>query len=141
MQINAKGLAMVKAHEGLRLKAYLCPAKVWTIGYGSTLGVKSGMTITEAQAEALLKKDLSRFESAVTRLVKVPLTANQFSALVSFAFNVGEGALERSTLLRHLNAGRYAMAAQEFLKWNKAGGKVLAGLTKRREDERRLFNE
>jgi len=140
-RINKAGLQLIKDFEGLKLTAYKCPAGVWTIGYGSTgPHVRPGMTITPREASELLTADLLRFERAVTRLVKMPLNDNQFAALVSFAFNVGEAALEKSTLLKHLNAGRIAMAAQEFLRWNKAGGKVLAGLVRRREAERLLFN-
>lgn len=135
-----RGLALIKSFEGLRLQAYTCPAGVLTIGYGSTgPHVRPGMRITEQQADALLLSDLSRFEAAVTGAVRVPLTQAQFDALVSFTFNVGVAALRSSTLLRKLNAGDYAGAAAEFARWNKAGGKVLAGLTRRRAAERALF--
>lgn len=127
-------------HEGCKLKAYLCPANVWTIGYGHTgSDVKEGMVITQAEAERLLLKDLDRFCAAVERLVTVPLNDNQFAALVSLCFNIGEGAFAKSTLLRKLNAKDIIGATQEFPKWNKGGGKVLPGLVKRREDEQRLF--
>ncbi|PSB66784.1 muraminidase, partial [filamentous cyanobacterium CCP1] len=92
-QINAKGLRLLKAFEGLRLEAYLDPVGVWTIGYGTTSGVFPGMRITEAQAEAFLRRDLARFERAVSDLITVPLNEDQYSALVSFTYNVGEGAL------------------------------------------------
>lgn len=145
--INYRGLDIIKRAEGLRLEAYLCPADVWTIGYGHTKGVKQGDTCTEAQAEAWLREDCGEAERAVARLVRVPITDNQFSALVSFAFNVGtdedadtiaEG-LGDSTLLRKLNMGDYIGAANEFPKWNKAGGRVLMGLSTRRAAERNLF--
>ncbi|HXG01499.1 MAG TPA: lysozyme [Bacteroidota bacterium] len=121
------------------MKAYLCPAGVWTIGYGHTGGVKEGDRITLQQAEELLKQDLERFEECIRRSVTVPLNQNQFDALVSFAFNVGCMALENSTLLRKLNAGDYAGAAQEFGKWVKSRGVILPGLIKRRDAERALF--
>nr|WP_228035566.1 lysozyme [Oculatella sp. LEGE 06141] len=138
-QINTQGLELLKSFEGLRLTAYRDAVGVWTIGYGTTTGVRPGMRITQSQAEALLRQDLLRFETAVNNLVKVPLTDNQFSALVSFTYNVGERALGTSTLLRLLNQGNYRGAANEFLRWNKAGGRVLAGLTRRRNAERTLF--
>lgn len=139
MMINEAGLNLIKDFEGCRLKAYLCPAGVWTIGYGHTQGVKPDMVINQLQAERFLRQDLKRFEDAVTSLVKVPITPNQFSALVSFAYNVGTGALYDSTLLRKLNKKDYKGAANEFLRWNKAGGKVLPGLTRRRLAEKDLF--
>lgn len=139
MKINEAGLNLIKDFEGCRLKAYLCPAGVWTIGYGHTQGVKPDMVINQLQAERFLRQDLKRFEDAVTSLVKVPITPNQFSALVSFTYNVGTGALYDSTLLRKLNKEDYKGAANEFLRWNKAGGKVLPGLTRRRLAEKDLF--
>jgi GH24 family phage-related lysozyme (muramidase) len=138
-QINAKGLRLLKSFEGLELRAYQDAVGVWTIGYGTTSGVRPGMVITEAQAEELLKRDLNRFERAVTDLVKVPLNDDQFSALVSFVYNVGEGALATSTLLRVLNQRNYQGAADQLLRWDKAGGRTLAGLTRRRRAERALF--
>ena len=138
-QISAAGLALIKRFEGLRLKAYRCPADVPTIGYGSTgAHVKMGMTITEAHAEQLLIKDLSRFEQGVAQLLKTA-TQGQFDACVSLSFNVGLAAFKGSTLLKKHNAGDYAGAADQFRRWNKAGGRVLAGLTKRREAERQLY--
>ncbi len=131
---------MIMKHEGCKLKAYLCPANVWTIGYGHTgKDVKQGMVIKKEEAERLLIDDLKKFCAAVERLVKVKLTDNQFAALVSFCFNIGSGAFGKSTLLRKLNAGDIIGAVQEFPKWNKGGGKVLPGLVKRRGDEQRLF--
>jgi len=149
MKINQRGVDLIKAHEGLRLKAYLCPANVWTIGYGHTgPDVKPGMQITAEQAEKLLLKDLAVFERDVAFLTQgLELTPNQFSALVSFAFNVGsdidddtiaEG-LGDSTLLKKLRAGDAAGAANEFGKWVYARGKKLPGLVRRRADERNLF--
>lgn len=140
-RINAEGLDLIKEFEGLRLKAYLCPANVWTIGYGSTgAHVKPGMVITEAEAERLLREDLARFERAVAKACPVA-TDNQFAAIVSLAFNVGEAAIAKSTLVRKHTAGDYAGAALEFPRWNKAGGKVLAGLTRRRGREQALYRK
>jgi lysozyme len=137
-----KNLSLIKKHEGLRLEAYLpTPNDVWTIGYGHTHTAKKGQKITEAQAEELLRRDIAWAEEAVNESVVVPLTQNQFDALVSFVFNVGVGAFSKSTLLRLLNAKDYEGAANQFLRWNKQKGKVLNGLTKRREEERRLFLE
>lgn len=147
MQTSEKGIALIKAHEGLRLEAYPDPAHGWavpTIGYGHTSAagsppVTKGMKITEAGATEILRNDLRKFERYVLDAVTVPLNQNQFDALVSFTFNLGPGNLRKSTLLRKLNARDYAGAADQFLVWNKAGGKVLNGLTKRRTAERALF--
>jgi len=143
MKISKEGLDLIKKFEGLRLKAYKCPAGVWTIGYGSTGGIIEGWEITEEDAELLLKDDVFDSEVAVDFDVTVPLTQEQFDALVSFVFNVGIGNFRKSTLLKKLNAGHYIGAANEFLKWDKATvngvKKTLAGLTKRRKMERDLF--
>lgn len=140
MRISQKGLNLIKEFEGLELRAYKDSVGVVTIGYGSTgPHVSMGMTITADQAEALLKNDVSRFEKGVMDLVTVPITQNQFDALVSFSFNLGLGNLKASTLLRKLNSLDYVGAANEFPRWNKAGGKALAGLTRRREAEKKLF--
>jgi GH24 family phage-related lysozyme (muramidase) len=139
-QINAKGLRLLKSFEGLRLQAYLDPVGIWTIGYGTTTGVRPGMRITEAEAEALLQRDLARFEQAVSQLITVPLNEDQYSALVSFTYNVGEGALSSSTLRRLLNQRDYLGAADQLLRWNRGdGGRELVGLTRRRRAERALF--
>ncbi|HDT5515107.1 TPA: lysozyme [Klebsiella aerogenes] len=144
MQTSEKGIALVKQFEGCKLTAYQDSVGVWTIGYGWTQPVdgkpiRAGMTIKQETAERLLKTGLVSYESDVSRLVKVSLTQGQFDALVSFTYNLGARSLSTSTLLRKLNAGDYASAADEFLRWNKAGGKVLNGLTRRREAERALF--
>jgi lysozyme len=139
MRINDEGLELIKQFEGLRLRAYKDAVGVTTIGFGHTRTAKDGMVITEQQAEDLLREDLKDAEQGVTRVVKVPLGSNEFSALVSFVFNLGIGNLSKSTLLKKLNAGDRVGASGEFLKWNKAGGRVLNGLTRRREAERRLF--
>lgn len=139
-EISTEGLAAIKQHEGLRLNAYRCPADVPTIGYGSTgKHVSMGMSITESEAEALLRKDVARFEECVNAYPTVPLSQGQFDALVSFAFNLGCGALKTSTLLKKLNRGDYQGAADQLPRWNKAGGKALAGLTRRRNEERDMF--
>lgn len=139
--INREGLEIIKESEGLALKAYVCPAGVLTIGYGSTGNhVKPGMVITEAQAEELLRSDLRRFEDWVASHC-TPATDNQFSALVSFAFNVGEGALKDSTLRRKHLEGDYAGAAEQFARWNKGGGRELPGLVKRRAREAALYRK
>lgn len=139
--INERGLQLVKQFEGLRLKAYLCPAGVPTIGYGSTgKHVKMGMEITEDEAELLLRRDLKRFEIGVAELIgDTPTTSDQFSALVSLAFNIGLGALARSTVLKRHNLGNPRGAANAFAMWNRAGGKILPGLIRRREAEAKLY--
>ena len=138
-RINEAGKNLIRSFEGLELTAYQDSVGVWTIGFGHTRGVKEGQTITEAEAERLLDEDLAGFEKGVESLVKVPLTDNQFAALVSFAFNLGLGNLRSSTLLKKLNAGKYGEAAEEILRWSRAGGIVLRGLVKRRAMERALF--
>lgn len=137
---NQNGLLLIKSFEGLRLKAYRDAVGIWTIGYGTTRGVQPNMEITEAQAEAFLQEDLARFEEAINSAVEAPINDNQFAALVSFTYNVGSGALRSSTLLRLLNAKEHVRAiADQFPRWNKAGGRALAGLTRRRNAERALF--
>ncbi len=135
-RISAEGLAHLKRWEGVKLTAYRDIAGVLTIGYGSTgPHVREGMTITETQAESLLLADLERFEAAVERLVKVPLSDERFAALVSLAFNIGEGAFAKSTLLKVLNAGRYDDVPAQIMRWNKVKGQVVDGLTNRRAAE------
>lgn len=137
--INAAGLALIQHFEGCKLTAYKCPAGIWTIGYGSTGGhVKPGLTITQDQAEGLLRSDLRRFEAAVARLAP-GANDNQFSALVSLAFNIGIANFEGSTLLRRHLAGDYEGATAQFARWNKSKGKVLAGLVNRRAAEAKLY--
>lgn len=139
-KINAEGLKLIKDFEGLRLEAYLDAVNIPTIGYGHTgPEVKLGQKITEQEAEDLLKKDVERFEKGVHDAITVQVGENQFSAMVCFAYNVGLGNLKQSTLLKCLNKLNYRDAAEEFLRWNKAGGVVLAGLTRRRKAERDLF--
>jgi GH24 family phage-related lysozyme (muramidase) len=138
---GAGGLALIKSFEGLRLEKYKDAVGKWTIGYGHLIlpDEKFPHAITEAEAEALLRTDLLMTERGVHKAVTVALNQNQFDALVAFTFNLGAGNLQSSTLLKLLNQGEYAQAADQFLRWNKAGGKVLAGLTRRREAERALF--
>lgn len=138
-RISAKGLDLIKRSEGLRLNAYRCPANVPTIGYGSTgPHVRMGMTITEAEAERLLRDDVDRFERAVERLAP-GATQGQFDSLVSLSFNIGEAAFERSTLLAKHRAGDFAGAEAQFARWNKGGGRVLPGLVTRRAAEAALY--
>lgn len=138
--IPKEAVDLIKKFEGRKLTAYKCPANVWTCGYGSTgTDIKEGVVWSIWEAEDRLKADLVRFASAVDKLVTVPITSNQRAALISFAFNLGAQALKESTLLRLLNEGKTAAAADEFLRWNKAAGRVLAGLVARREEERKLF--
>lgn len=137
------GKNLIKQFEGFRAIAYLCPANVWTIGYGTTRingkAVKGGMKITTTEAEQFLEEDLKQYETCVNQNVLVQLSQNQFDALVCLVYNIGVGNFSRSTLLKVLNTGNYALAAQEFSKWNKAGGKVVSGLTRRRAAEKELF--
>jgi lysozyme len=145
--VRIKNIDAIKEHEALRLTAYL-PTKddVWTIGWGHTRTARQGMVITVAQAEALLRDDLAWVEDTIDALVKVPITQNQRDALGSLIFNIGRPNFSRSTVLRKLNAGDYRGAADAFLMWNKQRDRktgqmnVLRGLTKRREQERAMFN-
>ncbi len=140
MKTNNAGLELILHFENFRSTSYKCPSGVWTIGYGSTgKDIVEGMTWTDAQCEERFQRDLSRFEKAVEALVLVPVNENQFAALVSFAYNCGMHAFYSSTLLRCLNKGHPDDAAEEFKRWNKVTGRVLQGLTDRREAERRLF--
>jgi Phage-related lysozyme (muraminidase) len=131
---------IIQEFEGCKLTAYLCPAGVWTIGWGSTgLGVSKGVVWTQAEADERYKKDMALFKEGVQKLVTVPVNKNQLEALTSFAYNLGISALKGSTLLKFLNDGNYQAAANQFLRWDKANGKVLAGLARRRTAERNLF--
>eukprot|EP01053_Blabericola_migrator_P010060 Blabericola_migrator_1__10059@NODE_5586_length_725_cov_552_644377_g3631_i0_p1_GENE_NODE_5586_length_725_cov_552_644377_g3631_i0NODE_5586_length_725_cov_552_644377_g3631_i0_p1_ORF_typecomplete_len150_score3_18Phage_lysozyme/PF00959_19/1_1e39_NODE_5586_length_725_cov_552_644377_g3631_i0201650 len=149
MQTSNNGVELIKHFEGCRLTAYPDPATAgapWSIGYGWTQPVdgkpvRPGMTIEQPTAERLLKTGLQSYENEVSKLVKVPVTQGQFDALVSFNYNLGARALSTSTLLKKLNAGDYEGAAEEFPRWNKAGGKVMNGLTRRREAELALFRQ
>jgi lysozyme len=146
MIVTNDAIKLLHKYEGLVLDAYLCPAKVPTIGYGNTFyedgsKVKMGDKITKERAIELFENILeNNFASQVKRLIKSRVTNNQFSALVSFAYNVGIGNLKRSTLLKLVNSNPNDPAIrQQFMRWNRAGGKVLLGLTRRRESEANLY--
>ncbi|WP_286882069.1 lysozyme [Pantoea sp. UBA5037] len=139
MKVSNNGINLVKRFEGLELKAYRDSVGILTIGYGHTHAVKAGDIITGEQADAFLREDLQVAELTVNTNVKAKLTQGQFDALVSFVFNLGSGNFVKSTLIRKLNAGDYAGAADEFGKWVNAGGKKLPGLVKRRAAEREVF--
>ena len=156
MNISAKGIELIKHHEGLRFKPYRCPANLWTIGVGSVLypeqarlsmaermnfplRPEDNRQFTKEEVDGILRFDLARFERGVAQFCPVPLTQGMFDGLVSFAFNVGLGTLQRSTLRQKLLRGDKAGAAEEFLKYCLAGGKILKGLQNRRIDERAMF--
>lgn len=138
------GINLISSFEDTKLKAYDDGVGVWTIGTGTTIypngvKVKKGDTCTLEQAKTYFAHDLKRFEATVNKLVKVPLSQNQFDAVVSLVYNIGSGNFESSTLLKKLNAKDYQGAADQFPRWNKGGGKVLRGLVRRRAAERALF--
>ena len=139
--ISDEGLEIIRVCEGLRLTAYKCPAGVYSIGYGHTgPDVYKGLTITREQAEEWLRKDVYAAELAVYELVTVPLTINQFSALVSFVYNIGRGAFSTSTMRKILNQGYIgSSAAEQFDRWIYADKKILPGLVERRKREKALF--
>lgn len=142
MKCSEAGLEFIMAHEGCVLKAYPDPGtggEPWTIGVGHTGGAKAGDTCTDEQAKEWLRKDVEAAERCVNNSVKGNITQSQFDALVSLVFNIGCGNFGRSTVLREVNAGNDLSAAQAFLMWDKAGGKVLPGLAKRRRAEMELF--
>lgn len=156
MNVSQKCINMIKHHEGVRQRPYQCPALLWTVGVGHVIDPAHGRLKLEErrglpipagwdrqvpmeEVDDILKKDLARFEQGVARLCPGPLTQGQFDALVSFSFNVGLGNLQRSTIRMKVNRGDFEGAAEAFLDWTKAGGKVLKGLVNRRNDERALF--
>ena len=139
MTPSQKCIDLVKYFEGFEDKAYLCPANVWTIGYGRTRNVKEGDIVSEPQAERDLQEELIEFGEQVHRVVDSELTQQEFDALTSLTYNLGVGNLQSSTLLKKLNAGDKDSVPSEMLRWNKAAGKVLAGLTKRRQAEADLW--
>lgn len=142
MNVSTVGLNLIKEFEGCKLEAYPDPGSggdPWTIGIGHTRGVKKGDKITDSQALDLLREDVHWVEAAIDKHVPEKITQNQYDALASFIFNCGEYAFANSTLLKKLNAGDTEGAANEFLRWNKASGKELPGLTRRRKAERELF--
>jgi len=145
MKLNQKGIDLMHQFEGLRLESYLCPANIPTIGWGNTYyesgrKVKLGETITKERADALFLWVANSFATQVKSLLKVQLNENQFSALVSFAYNIGVANLRSSTLLKLVNINpNDPKIFEQFLRWNKAGGKELAGLTRRRQAEANLY--
>ena len=144
MRVNQAGIELIKSFEGCRLRAYVDTVGVWTIGYGHTSmagppKVVPGMRITEDEAEEILKRDVEKFANKIKPLIKVELNDNQFSALVSFAYNVGPGAFKRSSVLRAVNNRDFENVPRYLLRWVKAGGRVLRGLVRRRKAEGKLF--
>ena len=157
MKLSISGAQLIKLFEGVRYKPYRCPSKIWTVGVGSVLYTEQlkmklperntfclkpldFRRFTEEEVDGLFRRDIKRFERGVERLITYPLKQNQFDALVSFAFNVGLGALQRSTLRRKINRGDIEEAALEFPKWKRAGGRILPGLVRRRAAEAIMFN-
>jgi lysozyme len=145
MNINQATIGLIKEFEGFEAKAYKCPAGVWTIGYGTTaaagVGIvpEAGMVIGKTEAEGYLHAALDKFSNQIAPAIKAPINENEFGAFVSLAYNIGAGAFKKSSALRHFNAGDKDKAADALMLWNKAGGKVLAGLVRRRTAERALF--
>ena len=139
MNISQEGLCLIKKFEGCELEAYKCAAGVWTIGYGSTKGVKEGDTITQEEADHLLLEEMEEYEGYINDLVEVDLNQNQFDALVSWVFNLGPANLKASTMLKVLNNKEYEEVPAQMQRWNKAGGKVLEGLVRRRNAKSLLF--
>jgi lysozyme len=156
MKVSQKCIQQIKIDEGVRSKPYQCPALLWTVGVGhvidpnhakvpmadrKALPIPAGWdrVLSAEEIDDILRKDLARFEAGVLRLIKVPLTQGQFDALVSFSFNVGLGNLQNSTLRMKVNRSEFEAAAEQFLVWTKAGGKVLPGLVKRRTHEKEMF--
>ena len=141
MNISQEGISLIKKFEGCELEAYQCAAGVWTIGYGSTKNVKEGDTLTQKEADNLLLHEMQEYEGYIKELIKVPLKQNQFDALVSWVFNLGPANLKASTMLKFLNAGDYHLIPSQIKRWNKANGKVLEGLIRRREAEALMFED
>ena len=139
MQTSEKGLALIKEFEGYRATAYRDPVGIWTIGYGRTRHVREGQEVTPLQANEYLREDVADAERDVARLVRVPLTQNEFDALVSWTFNLGGRALSASTLLRRLNFGKHDQVPEQMLRWVYAGGEKLAGLERRRAAEAAMW--
>jgi lysozyme len=156
VKVSQKCIEQIKKDEGVRNRPYQCPALLWTIGVGHVidpnhakvpladrkqLPIPTGWdrVLSAEEIDDILRKDLARFEAGVSRLIKVELTQGQFDALVSFSFNVGLGNLQNSTLRMKVNRGDFEGAAEQFLVWTKAGGKVLPGLVKRRTHEKEMF--
>ena len=139
MKCSQEGLALIKKFEGCRLESYRCSANVLTIGYGHTGGVLETDVITQDDADKLLEEDIAKFEKYVNDNVTVELNQSQFDALVAWTFNLGVGNLRQSTMLKKLNESDYGSVPFEMRRWNKAGGKTLDGLIRRRQAESLLF--
>ncbi len=141
MKVSKNAINLIKKYEGCRFEAYKCPAGIWTIGYGHTINVKKGDVINELQAETFLAIDLQKLEIFLNVFVVIncDLTQNEFDALISFIFNIGTDAFKNSTLYKKLLAHDKKGASDEFDKWIYAGKQKLAGLIKRRADEKLLF--
>ena len=139
MKISVEGLALIKKFEGLELNAYQCAAGVWTIGYGHTKGAFEGQTIQKAEADEMLVLEMEEYEKAVNDAVTISIDQCMFDALVSWTYNLGPSNLNASTMLKVLNSGDYDGVPEQIKRWNKAGGKVLEGLIRRREAEALLF--
>ena len=139
MKTSVEGLALIKKFEGLELEAYKCAAGVWTIGYGHTKDVQEGDVWSESHADHMLEVELEEFEGYINDNVTVALSQNQFDALVSWVYNLGPANLKASTMLKVLNSGDYEGVPAQIKRWNKAGGKVLEGLIRRRKAEALLF--
>ncbi len=139
METSNNAIELIKSFEGFKAEAYYDSVGVLTIGYGTTRNIKSNMIVNKAQAHDLLTKDVVKFESFVNRFVRVNLTQNQFDSLISWTYNLGPTNLKNSTMLKVLNQEKYDEVPFQMKRWNKAGGKVLLGLTRRREAEANLF--
>ena len=139
LKTSQEGISLIKSFEGCELTAYRCSANVPTIGFGHTAGVSDGDTCTQEEAETMLAEDLEEFEDYVKNYVESELQQNEFDALVAWTYNLGPKNLSKSTLLKELNAGNLEEVPRQMKRWNRAGGKVLDGLIRRREAESRLF--
>ena len=139
MTISEEGKSLIKKFEGCELTAYKCAAGVPTIGYGHIKGVSMGDTITQEEADEMFNHEMKEYETYVNTAVTVPLSQNQFDAIVSWVFNLGNGNLQASTMLKVINSSDHAGVPAQIKRWNKAGGKVLEGLIRRREAEALLY--
>ena len=140
MNISTPGIDLIKAFEGCKLKTYRCSGNVLTIGYGHTKGVEEDQEITQKEADALLLEDIHMVETHCKRLINIPLEQHQWDAIVSWCFNLGCGNLRASTMLQVINSGQIDKVSEQIVRWNKAGGKVVAGLTRRRKAEAAMFD-
>lgn len=143
-KINEAGLDLIKEFEGCKLKAYKCPAGVWTVGYGLTsragfIKVEEGTTITQAEADYYMEQVVQKFAGEIAPHITAPINENEMAAFTSLAYNIGTTAFKKSSALKHFNAGDKLKAAYSITLWNKAGGKVLKGLERRRAAEKELF--